>query len=93
MGNLLEIQRVVYRHDWQSPADWARAIDELGHLSDDEIDCLARRNPQMETTAVCNRRQPAASLVMLQVICGKIGLRLRSTVSKSVSLMFPRARH
>jgi hypothetical protein len=93
MGNLLEIQRVVYEHDWQSPVDWARAIDELAHLSDDEIDRLARRNPQMETKTVCNRGQLPASRIMLQVICSKIGSRLRSTVSKSVALMLPRARH
>jgi hypothetical protein len=93
MGNLLEIQRVVYEHDWQSPVDWARAIDELAHLSDDEIDRLARRNPQMETITVCNGRQPPASRLTLQLICSKIGLRLRSTVSKSVALMLPRARH
>jgi hypothetical protein len=93
MGNLLDMQRVVYKHDWQSPADWARAIDELAHLSDDEIDRLARRNPQMETKTVCNRGQLPASRIMLQVICSKIGSRLRSTVSKSVALMLPRARH
>jgi hypothetical protein len=45
------------------------------------------------TKAVCSRGQPPASRIMLQVICSKIGSRLRSTVSKSVALMLPRARH
>ena len=50
MENLLEIQRVVYRHDWQCVAEWAGALGELADLTDDQIDSLARSeqrsNPQ-----------------------------------------------
>jgi hypothetical protein len=49
MGNLSEIQRVVYKHEWECRADWPRALDELAELSDDEIDSLVRSNQQIET--------------------------------------------
>ena len=42
MENLSEVQRVVYRHDWQCVAEWASALGELAYLTDDEIDRLAR---------------------------------------------------
>ena len=53
MENLLEIQRVVYSHDWQCVAEWAGALGELADLTDDQIDSLARSeqysNPQRST--------------------------------------------
>ena len=42
MASLSEIQRVVFRHDWQRLAEWPRALDELADLTDDEIDRLAQ---------------------------------------------------
>jgi hypothetical protein len=49
MGNLSQVRRVVCEHDWQSLADWPRALDELADLNDDEIDCLVRSDQQIET--------------------------------------------
>lgn len=50
MRNLSEIQRVVYRHDWQCLTDWHHALDELASLTDDEIDRLVRNDiRQIET--------------------------------------------
>ena len=37
MASLSEIQRVVFRHDWQRLAEWPRALDELADLTDDEL--------------------------------------------------------
>jgi hypothetical protein len=42
MGNLSQVRRVVCERDWQSLAEWPRALDELADLTDDEIDRLAR---------------------------------------------------
>ena len=52
VGNLSEVQRVVYRHDWQRVAEWASALDELAYLTDDEIDGLARSDQQRDTPSV-----------------------------------------
>jgi hypothetical protein len=56
MGNLSEIQRVVYRHDWQCVAEWVSAVGELADLTDDEIDGLARSDQQSDTPSACNGR-------------------------------------
>lgn len=37
MGNLEHLRRVVYRHDWIDPSEWAHAIDLLADLTDDEL--------------------------------------------------------
>jgi hypothetical protein len=41
MSDLQEISRVVYRHDWTSVDQWARTLDQLADLTDDEIAELA----------------------------------------------------
>ena len=60
MGNLSEIQRVVYRHDWQCVAEWASALGELADLTDDEIDGLARSDQQRDTPSACNGHSMAS---------------------------------
>ena len=99
MGNLSEVQRVVYRHDWQCVAEWASALGELAYLTDDEIDRLARSDQKTQTSLACNGpslavgRKPQASGGVLQAIRRNIGSRLRSRASKSLVLLLPRVRH
>lgn len=48
MSSLRDIGRVIFGHGWQDPLEWARAVDELADLSDDEIERLvenARQRP------------------------------------------------
>jgi hypothetical protein len=54
MGNLPQIQRVVYQHDWHCVGEWASALGELADLTDDEIDNLARSDQQRDTPSACN---------------------------------------
>jgi hypothetical protein len=61
MRNLPQIQRVVYRHDWQCVAEWASALGELADLTDDEIDSLARSDQQTDAPSACNGYSPASS--------------------------------
>ena len=99
MGNLSEVQRVVYRHDWQCVAEWASALGELAYLTDDEIDRLARSDQKTQNSLACNGpslavgRKPQASWGALQAIRRNIESRLRSGVSKSLALLIPHARH
>jgi len=37
MANLQQMSRVLYHHCWTDIGDWARNIDQLADLSDDEI--------------------------------------------------------
>jgi hypothetical protein len=46
MASLATTRRVLIGHHWQDLAEWVRAIDELGDMSDDEIDVLA--SPTLE---------------------------------------------
>ena len=48
VGNLSKVQRVIYRHDWQCVAEWARALGELAYLTDDEIDRVVHSDRQKE---------------------------------------------
>jgi hypothetical protein len=36
------VKRAVHRHQWASLEEWVHTLDELGELSDAEIDDLAR---------------------------------------------------
>ena len=36
------VKRIVHHHRWNSLEEWVRTLDELGELSDAEIDDLAR---------------------------------------------------
>ena len=82
MRNSAEIQRVIYRHDWQCVGEWASALDDLADLTDDEIDGLARGDQQGETS-------PGALQALLQTI----GARLRSGASGSLALLIAHGRH
>jgi hypothetical protein len=99
MGNASEIQRVIYRHDWQCLAEWASAIGELADLTDDEIDGLAQSEHQRDTASACNGSslpaggEPQAARGAFQALRQNIGLRLRSGASKSLALLIPHARH
>ena len=99
MGNLSEVQRVVYRHDWECVAEWASALGELAYLTDDEIDRLARSDQKTQTSLTWNGpslavgRKPQASWGVLQAIRRNIGSRLRSGATKSFTLFLPYARH
>jgi hypothetical protein len=53
MVNVSEVQRIVYRHDWQCVAEWAGALGELADLTDDQIDGLARSDQQRDTFSAC----------------------------------------
>jgi len=37
MANLQDMNRVLYRHDWQNVEEWASAINHLADLSEQEI--------------------------------------------------------
>lgn len=37
MANLQDMNRVLYRHDWQDVEEWASAINHLADLSEQEI--------------------------------------------------------
>ena len=99
MGNLSQVRRVVCEHDWQSLAEWPRALDELADLTDDEIDRLARSDQKTQTSLAWNGpslavgRKPQASWGVLQAIRRNIGSRLRSRASNSLVLLLPRVRH
>lgn len=43
MTVLNDIGRVVLRHGWQEPLEWARAVYELADLSDGEIERLLEK--------------------------------------------------
>jgi hypothetical protein len=89
--HLSEVQRVVYRHDWQCVAEWASALGELAYLTDDEIDRLARGETEKFSARNESLRmaegQPLASRVVSQA------RRLRARASKSLALFLPHARH
>jgi hypothetical protein len=36
------VKRAVHHHQWDNLEEWVRTLDELGELSDAEIDDLAR---------------------------------------------------
>ena len=42
MTDLKEMSRVLYHHDWADVHDWARNIEQLADLSDDQIGQLPR---------------------------------------------------
>jgi hypothetical protein len=94
MASLSEIQRVVFRHDWQCLAEWPRALDELADLTDDEIERVVHSDRQMQTFSarsgsfLAAEGQPLASGGVLQAV-----RRLRAGASKSLALFFPHARH
>jgi hypothetical protein len=94
MASLSEIQRVVFRHDWQCLAEWPRALDELADLTDDEIDRVVNSDRQTETFSALNKSfrmvegQPLASRVVPHAV-----RRLRRRASKSLALFLPHARH
>lgn len=99
MGTLSQIERVIYRHDWQFEGEWASALGELADLTDDEIDGLARSHQRTDTPSACDKftlpveGEPHASWGALQALRQNIGSRLRSGVSKSLALLIPHARH
>ena len=37
MADLQQMSRVLYHHDWTNVEDWARNVDQLADLSDEEI--------------------------------------------------------
>lgn len=40
MVDLQRIGRVVYDHDWSHASEWARAVDRLAELTDEQIEGL-----------------------------------------------------
>ncbi|MFZ1414030.1 MAG: hypothetical protein WAS73_05545 [Defluviicoccus sp.] len=40
MVDLQRIGRVVYDHDWSHASEWARAVDRLADLTDEQIEGL-----------------------------------------------------
>jgi hypothetical protein len=44
MADLQQMSRVLYHHDWTNVEDWARNVDELADLNDDEIGQLEHCN-------------------------------------------------
>jgi hypothetical protein len=42
MADLQQMSRVLYHHDWCDVHDWARNIDQLADLNDEEIAQLPR---------------------------------------------------
>lgn len=48
MQDLAELSRVLYRHGWRTPGEWAAAIDRLADLDDElisELVNLGQGNP------------------------------------------------
>jgi len=46
MANLQDMNRVLYRHDWQNVEEWASAIDHLADLTEQEIgDMVGKGSP------------------------------------------------
>jgi hypothetical protein len=56
MADLQQMSRVLYHHDWCDVHDWARNIDQLADLNDEEIAQLPRCCRADEDEAV---RRPA----------------------------------
>lgn len=42
MVDLQRIGRVVFDHDWSHASEWARAVDRLADLTDEQIEGLIR---------------------------------------------------
>ncbi len=42
MQDLVELSRLLYRHGWRTPDEWAAAIDRLADLDDEVISELVR---------------------------------------------------
>ena len=49
MLDLHRIGRVVYNHDWTHAAEWARAVDRLADLTDEQIEGLASGSAATQT--------------------------------------------
>ena len=50
MCKLLEIGRVLHEHNWHVPMEWARMLEELGNLSDNEIEQLVNEKNRLPPT-------------------------------------------
>lgn len=56
MSKLLEMGRVLHEHNWHVPMEWARMLEELGNLSDNEIEQLVNEKidfPQPQSQTGC----------------------------------------
>ena len=51
MMNHEQLHRVVYRHDWMDPIEWATAIGDLADLTDDELEVIGSNTAVVGTVA------------------------------------------
>jgi hypothetical protein len=58
MADLQQMSRILYRHDWVSVEDWARNIEQLADLTDEEI-------VQLESCGAHEGAGEAAALISL----------------------------
>jgi hypothetical protein len=49
--DLQRIGRVVHDHDWSHASEWARAVDRLADLTDEQIEGLASGTRESGTSA------------------------------------------
>jgi hypothetical protein len=50
MSKLPEMGRVLHEHNWHVPMEWARMLEELGNLSDNEIEQLVNEKNRFPPT-------------------------------------------
>jgi hypothetical protein len=61
MANLQDMNRVLYRHDWQSVEEWASAIEHLADLSEQEIgEMVGKPSPSRSTDHLLQLPAPKA---------------------------------
>jgi hypothetical protein len=55
MSKLPEMGRVLHEHNWHGLAEWARMLEELGNLSDNEIEQLINEKNRLSQTPSSQR--------------------------------------
>lgn len=67
MADLQQMSRILYHHNWTNVEDWARNVDQLADLSDDEIGqlqkCDGSCRPSDTTSPQLSSSPPRLSLV------------------------------
>lgn len=86
MADLQQMSRVLYHHDWTNVEDWARNIDQLADLNDDEIGQLQHSEGLCCASAVAAASENCRPVSLLErtrlglvSLCGSLRYGVRRT--------------
>jgi hypothetical protein len=85
MTDLREMSRVLYHHDWSDVHDWARNIEQLADLSDDQIGQLPRCDLRPDRSD-CSERLFSGRIEVRR----SLAARTRETVASLCGTLRPR---